>query len=130
MDYEDMLDRGIEGTPDIEGSSQRFDVPEPEVRQEGHASVFENFQGVCDDLGREGAHVLKFLQNEVGTSARIDESGRARLTGEFSADRIHDALESGLGNELEQLRNGSVLLAERVQLDAATCHDEPVDRRS
>jgi len=92
MDYEDMLDRGIEETPDIEGSSQRFDVPDPEVRQEGHASVFENFQGVCDDLGREDAHLLKFLQDELGTSAQIDESGRARLTGEFSADRIHDAL--------------------------------------
>jgi len=92
MDYEDMLDRGIEETPDIEGDSKRFDVPDPEVRQEGHASVFENFQRVCDDLGREEAHVLKFLQDELGTSAQIDESGRARLTGEFDADRIRDAL--------------------------------------
>lgn len=94
MDYEDMLDRGIEETPDIEGSAQRFDVPTPEVRQEGHASVFENFQNVCNDLGRSESHLLKFLQDELGTSAQIDESGRARLTGEFSDDRIHDALDA------------------------------------
>ncbi|WP_436934838.1 translation initiation factor IF-2 subunit beta [Halovenus marina] len=92
MDYDDMLDRGIEETPDIEGDSHRFTVPDPDVRQEGHATVFENFKGVCDDLGREGDHVLKFLQDELGTSAHIDESGRARLTGEFDADRIQDGL--------------------------------------
>jgi translation initiation factor 2 subunit 2 len=94
MDYDDMLDRGIDETPDIEGSSRRFSVPDPEVRQEGHATVFENFKQVCDDLGRAGDHVLKFLQTELGTSAHIDESGRARLTGEFDSDRIHDALSS------------------------------------
>jgi translation initiation factor 2 subunit 2 len=94
MDYDDMLERGLEETPDIEGSSERFDLPEPDVRQEGHATVFENFRDVCRDLGRDDDHLLKFLQDEVGTSAHIDESDRARLTGEFSENRIRDALES------------------------------------
>lgn len=94
MDYDDMLDRGIEQTPDIEGDSERFDVPDVDVRQEGHATVFENFQRVCRDLGRESDHVLKFLQDELGTSATIDESDRARLTGEFSEDRIHHAIDA------------------------------------
>jgi translation initiation factor 2 subunit 2 len=93
MDYDEMLDRGIEQTPDIKGSSERFEVPDPEVRQEGHNTVFENFQQVCRDLGRDEDHLLKFLQDEVGTSAHIDESDRARLTGEFSERRIRDALE-------------------------------------
>jgi translation initiation factor 2 subunit 2 len=94
MDYDDMLDRGIEQAPEIEGDSERFDVPDVDVRQEGHATVFENFQRVCDDLGRDPDHLLKFLQDELGTSAHIDESDRARLTGEFSEDRIHDAIEA------------------------------------
>ncbi|PSP25218.1 translation initiation factor IF-2 subunit beta [Halobacteriales archaeon QH_10_65_19] len=94
MDYDDMLERGIEETPDIESSTGRFEVPEPEVRQEGHATVFENFQSVCSDLGREGRHLLRFLQDELGTSAHIDESRRARLTGEFSRERIRDAVEA------------------------------------
>ena len=38
--------------------------------------------------------MLKFLQNELGTSAHIDERGRARLTGEFGADRIENAIET------------------------------------
>jgi translation initiation factor 2 subunit 2 len=94
MDYDDMLERGIEETPDIESSTGRFEVPEPEVRQEGHATVFENFQSVCSELGREASHLLRFLQEELGTSAHIDESKRARLTGEFSQERIRDAVEA------------------------------------
>jgi translation initiation factor 2 subunit 2 len=94
MDYDDMLDRAIDETPDIEGSSDRFDVPDPEVRQEGNVSVYENFQSTVDRLGREDDHVMKFLQNELGTSGHIDESGRARLTGEFGARRIRDAIQA------------------------------------
>jgi len=97
MDYDEMLERGIEETPDIESSTGRFEVPDPEVRQEGHATVFENFQSVCRDLGREGGHLLGFLQDELGTSAHIDESQRARLTGEFSETRIRDAVEAYTG---------------------------------
>ena len=93
MDYDEMLDRGLEETPEIQGDSERFDVTDPDVRQEGNVSVFENFQTVCSDLGREDDHVMKFLQDELGTSGHIDESGRARLTGSFDADRIGDAVD-------------------------------------
>jgi translation initiation factor 2 subunit 2 len=93
MDYEDQLDRAMEQTPDIEGSSDRFDVPEPEVRQEGNMTVYENFQDTTTRLGREDDHVIKHLQNDLGTSGHIDESGRARLTGEFGERRIQEALD-------------------------------------
>ena len=93
MDYEDHLDRALEETPDIEGDTDRFDVPEPEVRQEGNVTVYENFQETVDRLDRDADHVLRELQNEVGTSAHIDESGRARLTGEFNQRRIRDAID-------------------------------------
>jgi translation initiation factor 2 subunit 2 len=93
MEYDDMLDRAIEGTPEIDGSSERFEVPEPEVRQEGNVTVFENFQQVCRRLDREPDHVIQYLQNDVGTSGHIDESGRARLTGEFDATRIGNAID-------------------------------------
>ena len=94
MDYDEMLDRGLEETPDIEGGSERFEVPSPDVRQEGNVSVVENFQAICHDLDREPDHLMQFIQNELGTSGHIDESGRARLTGEFRADRIETAVEA------------------------------------
>lgn len=94
MDYEDMLDRGLEETPEIAAESERLSVPDADGRQEGNVTVVENFQGICDELGRNPEHVMQFLQNEVGTSGHIDESGRARLTGDFGDDRLDDAIEA------------------------------------
>ena len=91
--YDDHLERAMDESPEIQGDSERFDVPDADVRQEGNATVYENFQDTLDRFGRDEEHLLKFLQDELGTSAHIDESGRARLTGEFSQRRLGDAIE-------------------------------------
>lgn len=93
MDYDEQLERALEEKPDIAGEDQRFEVPDPEVRTEGNVTVFENFQAILSRLDREESHVLKFLQDEVGTSAQIDERGRARLTGEFDRKRVGQVLD-------------------------------------
>jgi translation initiation factor 2 subunit 2 len=92
MGYEEQLDRALDASPDIESSGSRFDLPEPDVRQEGNVTVYENFQSTLSTLDREERHVMKYLQNELGTSASIDERGRLRLTGEFRTDRVRSAL--------------------------------------
>lgn len=93
MDYEDQLDRALEDTPDIEDTGSRFEVPDAEVRQEGNATIYENFPATVDRLDREEDDVLKFLQSELGTSASIDEKGRARFTGDFKQRRVDEAIE-------------------------------------
>lgn len=93
MEYEDQLERALAETPDIEEAGARFEVPDPDVRQEGNVTVVENFQSVVETLSRDEDHVLKFLQTELGTSGHIDESGRARLTGEFRPTRVADAID-------------------------------------
>lgn len=92
MDYDDHLDRALAKTPEIVSGNERFDVPDPEVRQEGNVTVYENFGTTIERLGRDENHVLKFLRNELGTSGHIDESGRARLTGAFAKHRVADAI--------------------------------------
>lgn len=93
-DYEEQLSRALAETPDIEGGGGRSDLPTPEVRQEGNATVYENFRETVDRLDREPEDLLGFFQAELGTSAQIDERGRARLTGSFDADRLAEALEA------------------------------------
>ncbi|MFW5919230.1 MAG: translation initiation factor IF-2 subunit beta [archaeon] len=93
MDYDEQLERALEDKPDIAGDDERFEVPEPEVRPEGHVTVYENFQETVDRLGRDEDHVLKFLQDELGTSAHLDERGRARLKGEFNQRRVQPVLD-------------------------------------
>ncbi|WP_435129537.1 translation initiation factor IF-2 subunit beta [Halobaculum sp. D14] len=94
MQYDEMLDRAIEESPDIENGESRFEVPDPDVRPEGNVTVFENFQDVVDRLDRDESDLLKFLQDELGTAAHIDERGRARLTGDFKQRRVGDAVEA------------------------------------
>jgi len=92
MDYEDQLDRALEQSPDITDSEGRFEVPDPDVRPEGHVTVWENFEAVYDRLARDPDHLVRFMQSELGTSAQIDDRGRARFTGDFKQRRVADAL--------------------------------------
>ena len=92
MNYDDMLDRAASETSEVSGTDERLSVPDPEVRQEGSVTVVENFQTLCDSLGRDPDHLLQFLQREVGTSGHIDEAGRARVTGSFDATRLGEAI--------------------------------------
>jgi len=136
MNYDDMLDRAASETSDVSGTDERLSVPDPEVRQEGSATVVENFQTLCASLGREPDHLLQFLQREVGTSGHIDESGRARITGSFDAARIGDAIETyiegfvrcsecGLPDtRLEEEGGATVLRCEACGARSATPTDE------
>ncbi|MFO7926693.1 MAG: translation initiation factor IF-2 subunit beta [Halobacteriota archaeon] len=94
MEYDERLDRALESTPEMEEATRRFSIPAPDVQQEGNVTVYENFQRTLDVFDREATHLMKYLQNELGTSATIDDRGRLRLTGEFRRGRIEDAIES------------------------------------
>ena len=74
MDYEDQLDRALEETPDIEGSGSRFSLPDPEVRQEGNVTVYENFQSTLDVLDREDTHLMKDRKSTRLNSSHIQKS--------------------------------------------------------
>ncbi|MFL2520814.1 MAG: translation initiation factor IF-2 subunit beta [Halobacteriales archaeon] len=93
-DYEDLLTQAFETMPEVGSTHSRWNLPDPVVRPEGNVTVYENFKNTVDVLNREADLVLKFLQNEFGTSANIDDTGRARLTGSFSTDRVSSVIES------------------------------------
>ena len=93
VDYDEQLSRALDETPGIAAGGERFSVPDPVVRTEGNVTVYENFQETVDRLDRDESLVLRYLQTELGTSAGIDERGRARLTGSFDAGRIGEAIE-------------------------------------
>ncbi|SFR69205.1 translation initiation factor IF-2 subunit beta [Halogeometricum limi] len=93
MDYEDQLNKALDEVPDVVDGEGRFRVPSPDVRPEGNATVYENFDETCDRLARDPTHLTKALQSELGTSAQIDEKGRLRLTGDFDERRVQSALD-------------------------------------
>jgi len=92
MDYDEQLDRALEQAPDVAEGGERFEVPDPEVRPEGNVTVWENFEATHDRLARDPDHLVRFMQSELGTSAQIDDRGRARFTGDFKQRRVAAAL--------------------------------------
>ena len=119
--YEDLLTQAFETMPEVTSTHYRWSLPEPKVRSEGNVTVYENFKNTVEILNREADLVLKFLQNEFGTSANIDDTGRARLTGSFSTDRVFSVIKSfsqayvicpdcGLPDTKLQEKNNSLML--------------------
>lgn len=92
-DYEDHLADALSETTDTDGTSGRFSIPAPELRQEGTETVYENFPETVERLDREGDHVLQYLKTELGTRGHVDETGRARLVGQFGTTRVHELVE-------------------------------------
>ena len=69
--YEDLLAQAFETMPEVVSTHSRWNLPDPVVRPEGNVTVYENFKNTVDVLNREADFVLKFLQNEFGTSANL-----------------------------------------------------------
>lgn len=94
MDYDEMLDRALEETPDLDGSGVRFELPEPVTRTEGHFTVYENFKETASELNRDPSDVMSAVQDELGTNAELDEKSRLRLTGDFDTRKIRNAIDA------------------------------------
>ncbi|MFP4633167.1 MAG: translation initiation factor IF-2 subunit beta [Halobacteriales archaeon] len=97
MSYESDLDRALDEMPDIEGSRDRFEVPEPEVQTEGSSTLLTNFQEILDVLNRDEDHLMKYLLSEIGTAGHVDQGGRARFKGDFSTDEFSRVLDAYVG---------------------------------
>ncbi|MFB6216578.1 MAG: translation initiation factor IF-2 subunit beta [Candidatus Aenigmatarchaeota archaeon] len=86
-DYEDLLEKGMEEVPDDAGSSERFELPVVDTRKEGSKTVITNFGDIADKINRDEDRFSKYLQNELGTSARV-EKGAMILNGEIRRGNI------------------------------------------
>lgn len=81
--YIKNLDRALSMIPKVQGTGERFVVPEIRLLTEGKTTVFENFSTISDKLNREPGHLLKFLLRELGTAGKMDGT-RAIFNGRFS----------------------------------------------
>ena len=92
MDYDDILDRAMEESPDETDNQSRFSPPEPELRVEGSFTYYDNFESTADYLNRDTDHLLRFFQQELATNASQSEGGRVEFTGTFHVERLEETL--------------------------------------
>jgi translation initiation factor 2 subunit 2 len=86
-DYEDLLEKGMEEVPDDAGTSERFELPVVDTRKDGSKTCITNFGEIADKINRDEDRFSKYLQNELGTAARV-EKGEMILNGELRRGNI------------------------------------------
>ena len=72
VDYTSLLARAREKLPQIQVSTDRFQVPEPDVMVDGKNTVLRNFQEIAGVLRRPPDHVIGFLARELGCPGVLD----------------------------------------------------------
>jgi translation initiation factor 2 subunit 2 len=91
-DYQKMLDRAYDELPEQIDTSDRFQVPRAEVRQQGRRTYIMNFKEIADELRRDPDHLMKFLLGETATRGNYDGT-RAIFQGKFTPDSIRNLVE-------------------------------------
>jgi translation initiation factor 2 subunit 2 len=91
-DYQKMLERAYGDLPEQIDSSERFQIPRPNVRQQGRRSFIMNFKEIADELRRDPDHLMKFLLGETATRGNYDGT-RAIFQGRFTFDSIRNLIE-------------------------------------
>lgn len=87
-----MLERAYGDLPEQIDSSERFQIPRPNVRQQGRRTFIMNFKEIADELRRDPDHLMKFLLGETATRGNYDGT-RAIFQGRFTFDSIRNLIE-------------------------------------
>lgn len=118
MEYEKLLDRAKEKSSSSTESS-RFELPEPEVMQEGKKTIVKNFSKMTDALRRPEGHLLKFLSKELATPGEVDGS-RAVFQGNFSERQVSE--------KVEEYMDGFVLCPACGKVDTELVEEERITK--
>ena len=93
MEYEASLDRAIDAMPDLGGSDERLQIPDPMAQKDGAFTRLTNLSAIADALGRDPEHVHSNIQRELGTAGQY-ENGVARYNGSFRPDDFEAAIDA------------------------------------
>jgi translation initiation factor 2 subunit 2 len=93
MDYESLLNKAFEKLPKTVKTGERFVMPVAEIGLQGNQTVIKNFAQICEFLGRDPKHLLKFLTKELATPANFDGT-RANLQTKVHQGLIQKKLEA------------------------------------
>jgi len=70
-DYEKLLKRAEKTLPKNVIEEKRFEIPKVRGHVEGIKTIITNFFQIASDLERDPQHLLKYLQRELATPAKI-----------------------------------------------------------
>ena len=93
MNYEDLLNKAYQNLPKVEESTERLEIPEPEIIIQGRQTIIKNFSQICEAMRRDPNHLLKFLTKELATPAGFDGT-RATFQSKIARRMVENKMES------------------------------------
>ncbi len=87
MDYEKLLQRGLEKVPKDLEHGARFSVAKPQVEKAGAKTIIVNFFEISGSLRRDPDDIVKFLLKQLATKGDL-EGQRLVVQGNFSQEMI------------------------------------------
>ena len=88
QDYETLLEEARKQLPKEITTSSRYEIPKVKGHVEGNKTIVINFSQICSIFNREPEHILKYLQKELATPAKIG-GGRLILGRKLSSSLIN-----------------------------------------
>lgn len=93
MSYEDLLNKAYESLPKTEESTERLEIPSPDIIFQGRQTIIKNFSQICEAIRRNPNHLLKYLTKELAAPAGFDGS-RATLQSKLSKRMVENKIDS------------------------------------
>lgn len=93
LSYTEMLEQGYKKLPKKIQSTERFEIPKPQVLIQGTKTIIQNFGAIIKQINREEKHVLKFFTKESGAAVNAEE-GRAIFNAKLSETQINTIMEN------------------------------------
>ncbi len=94
-DYEALLKKAKENLPEHTSDGERFQMPEPDLFQEGKTTVFRNFGDIADSFRRDAEAILAYLLRELGTAGNLD-GRRAIFKSRLGVEQVKTRLKTYL----------------------------------
>ena len=68
-----MLLKAKKDLPEVKFKAERFEIPKVRGHVEGNKTIIVNFFQIADLFSRKPEHLLKYLQRELATPAKLQE---------------------------------------------------------
>ena len=72
MEYEKLLNQAYKKLPEIEDTTDRFQIPKIDSIIQGNQTIIRNFSQISETLRRKPKHLLKYLTREFATPGGFD----------------------------------------------------------
>ena len=92
-EYRALLERAHKLLPPVRASTERFQIPDPDVMTDGKNTVVRNFKEIADVLRRDPQHVMGYLARELGAPGVLDLPRgfvKSRVSREQIVQRLKD----------------------------------------